>query len=92
MLPQVARGQGVHDARTVRAVLGDEHLRAGSLELPNDLGLGQARVDRRDGGAHPPRREHHDHELEAVAQFDRDHVAGTDAKLVQLTGRRPHSP
>jgi hypothetical protein len=57
------------------------------LELQRDLGVGQARVDRRDRGAEPPAREQQDHELDPVAQLDGHHIAGAYAELVEVSTR-----
>ena len=78
-------------ARSGRPVLDHQQPCAGGVELPRDLGVGQARVDRRDVAPSRHAREQQHHELDPVAQLERHHVSGTDAELVKVTTCRSNT-
>ena len=68
-----------------------ENARVRVSDLEGCLAGGQARVDRGECRAEPPRGEHCDDELGAVGQQRRDHVTGADAVLGEQLGRRADS-
>ena len=77
-----ARGRGKlrhvdhrHVGDVERRSFVDDQAGAGVLDLERGLAGRQARVDRREGGSDPPGGEHDDHELDAVGQHRRGHVA-----------------
>ena len=64
-----------HASDVERGALVEDQPGAGVLDLERGLAGRQARVDRRERGADPPRREHDDDQLDAVRQHRRCHVA-----------------
>ena len=78
-------------ARSTHPVLDDEQPCAGGIELSHDLGLGQARIDRRHRGAQPPAREQQHHEFNPVAQLERHHIPCTEPEFLEVTACRSNT-
>ena len=61
------------------------------VQLPNDLDVGQARIDRSHSGAQPPRREHQNHELNPVVQLQGHDISGADTQFAKVASGCSHT-